>query len=151
MKTTLASLEADFVEFKQNTNKSVLELNALLTTKDEKILKLEKEINDLKSAKSQNQQTFSDFTVKQLQMEEQLKIQHSKCKCLEQKNTSLLGQISQVKENLNEEIVTLPMSEPQQNSNHTIFNIPTSNQFEKINDEYNHLTVTKGKIVQIYP
>jgi hypothetical protein len=42
MRTTLASLEADFVEFKQNTNKSVLELNTLLTTKDEKILKLEK-------------------------------------------------------------------------------------------------------------
>jgi hypothetical protein len=53
MKTTLASLEADFVEFKQNTNKSVLELNALLTTKDEKILKLGKEIDNLKSEKSQ--------------------------------------------------------------------------------------------------
>ena len=53
MKTTLASLEADFVEFKQNTNKSVLKLNALLTTKDEKILKLEKEIDNLKSEKSQ--------------------------------------------------------------------------------------------------
>ena len=53
MRTTLASLEADFVEFKQNTNKSVLELNALLTTKDEKILKLGKEIDNLKSEKSQ--------------------------------------------------------------------------------------------------
>ena len=68
-------------------------------------------------------------------MEEQLKIQHSKCKCLEQRNTSLLGQISQVKEYLNEEIATPPMSESQQNNSDTIVNILTSNQLERINYE----------------
>jgi hypothetical protein len=44
MKSNLASLEADFVDFKQHTDKEIIELNLALTEKDKDIEILKNEI-----------------------------------------------------------------------------------------------------------
>jgi uncharacterized membrane protein len=48
IKNNLASLEADYVQFKQNTDKAVSNLSVLMKNKDEEIEKLKSEISDLK-------------------------------------------------------------------------------------------------------
>ena len=51
VKTNLATLEADFVEFKQNTNKTITELSTTIFDKDIQIKNLENEITNLKTGR----------------------------------------------------------------------------------------------------
>jgi cell division protein FtsL len=48
VKTNLATLEADFIGFKQKTNKNITELNTTIFEKDIQIKNLENEITNLK-------------------------------------------------------------------------------------------------------
>ena len=75
MKHNLASLEADFVDFKQNTENKINEFSTLLTNKDKEIELLKTEITNLTNYN--NQKLVSDIVLKQMDMADELKsIQH---------------------------------------------------------------------------
>ena len=77
MRSSLASLEADFVIFKQNTPTSTNSLSAQLNDKNSEITALKDEITSLKATNLQQQQCISDLTLKIAQSEEEHK---KKCK-----------------------------------------------------------------------
>ena len=155
VKTNLASLEAEFVEFSQNTNRAIHELTTLLTNKDEEIQQLKYEINTLNITKTQNQKLLSDLTIKQFESEEQIKKLHNRCKSLEDKNTHLVCQIAAPREILkptehpgtsDKTIITPPTTKtPHPNDNpttattitttETTYKIPTANRFEHLTNE----------------
>ena len=141
MKDNLASLEADFVDFKQNTENTINEFSALLSNKDKEIEQLKSEITTLKIAKSDSQELISDLTLKQLQMEDEIKGIQNKFKSLEGKNSMLLHELSTLKnqdnqqreENDAQKSVQSPTTQPPTTQPLT-YTIPISNKFEPLNN-----------------
>ncbi|CAB3982963.1 Hypothetical predicted protein [Paramuricea clavata] len=103
-KTNLATLEADFIEFKQNTKKTITELSTTIFDKDIQIKNLENEITNLKTGYSKNQQLSSDLSLRQSEMEEELKKMHHKYKSLEEKNSILIGKLAALNESIESRI-----------------------------------------------
>jgi septal ring factor EnvC (AmiA/AmiB activator) len=99
MKSSLASLEADFVLFKQTAQMSINYLTFQLDNKDGEISNLKTEITLLKTTNVSQQQSICDLTLKQSQIEDELKKLKNKHKSLEKKNTDL----SQKLQTLNKE------------------------------------------------
>ncbi|CAB4031039.1 Hypothetical predicted protein [Paramuricea clavata] len=89
MKSSLASLEADFVLFKQTTQMSINVLKVQLDNKDGEINNLKTEITLLKTTNLSQQQSICDLNLKQSQIEDELKKLKNKHKSLEKKNTDL--------------------------------------------------------------
>jgi hypothetical protein len=148
MKDNLASLEADFVDFKQNTENTIIKFSALLSNKDKEIEQLKSEITTLKIAKSDSQELISDLTLKQLQMEDEIKGIQNKFKSLEGKNSMLLDELSTLKnqdnqqreENDAQKSVQSPTTQPPITQPLTC-TIPISNKFEPLNN----LQITTNK------
>ena len=69
MKDNLASLEANFVDFNQNTENTKNEFSVQLPNKDKEINQLKSEITNLKTDKSNNQQLISDIILKQVEIQ----------------------------------------------------------------------------------
>ena len=133
VKTNLATLEADFIWFKQNTNKTITELSTTIFNKDIQIKNLENEIIKLKTGYSKNQQLSSDLSLRQTEMEEELKKMHHKCKSLEEKNSMLIGKLAALNENIESRInddVTIESNSPASDAD-----ISTSNKFLSLSDE----------------
>ena len=142
MKSSLSTLEADFVEFAQSTKKEIQNLTETRTKKDQEIELLR---NDLNQTKSKSQQSFSDLTIQQMEMETKFKNLQEKYKILADKNTKLLCQISTLRDN------SLQPTKPPVNTNKTTdepkeeddltddtnsimetYNIPTANKLENL-------------------
>ena len=142
MKSSISTLEADFVEFAQNTKKEIQNLTETLTKKDQEIELLR---NDLNRTKTKSQQSFSDLTKQQMEMETKFKNLQEKYKILADKNTNLLCQISALRDD------SLQPTKPPVNTNKTTdepkeevdltddtnsimesYNIPTANKFENL-------------------
>jgi hypothetical protein len=70
IKTHLAALEADFVTYREENNKTVQNLTEIIEMKDTEINALKEEITLLKKNNDEKQQLISDLTVKQLEIEE---------------------------------------------------------------------------------
>jgi hypothetical protein len=96
MKCSLASLEADFVLFKQTTQQNINELTVKLSDKEDEINNLRNQITSLKTTNIQQQQSISDLTIKQMQNEDEIKKLHNKHKQLEKKNTTLLQKLQKL-------------------------------------------------------
>jgi uncharacterized protein (DUF3084 family) len=90
------SIKADFVEFAQSTKKEIQNLTETLTKKDQEIELLR---NDLNQTKTKSQQSFSDLTIQQMEMETKFNNLQEKYKILADKNTKLLCQISTLRDN----------------------------------------------------
>ncbi|CAB4013795.1 Hypothetical predicted protein, partial [Paramuricea clavata] len=73
MKSSLASLEADFVLFKQTTQMSINVLKVQLDNKDGEINNLKTEITLLKTTNLSQQQSICDLNLQQSQIEDELK------------------------------------------------------------------------------
>ena len=110
MKSSLSTLEADFVEFAQNTKKEIQNLTETLTKKDQEIELLR---NDLNRTKTKSQQSFSGLTIQQMEMETKFKNLQEKYKILADKNTKLLCQISALRDD------SLQPTKPPVNTNKT--------------------------------
>ena len=119
-----------------------------MKNKDEEIEKLKSEISNLKTTMQANKQSHSDLTLRQFQMEDELKNLHGKCKLLEEKNSDLLRKVVYLKESTQTSITTAIIPEdPNLNSSDTTtsqndysippscINIPTSNQYEFLPEE----------------
>ncbi|CAB4012015.1 Hypothetical predicted protein [Paramuricea clavata] len=144
MKSSLSTLEANFVEFAQSTKKEIQNFTETLTKKDQEIEILR---NDLNQTKTKSQQSFSDLTIQQMEMETKFKNLQEKYKILADKNTKLLCQISTLRNdslqptkppvNTNTNKTT---DEPKEevdltddtNSIMETYNIPTANKFENL-------------------
>ena len=148
IKTNLSKLEADFVEFTQNTKKTIEGLEDKLRKKDHELELLR---NELSESQVKNQQSFSDFTLKQLEMEAEIKKLQKRYQMLADNNTNPLCQISALRENPNQlvhqpdtsvEHCTTPQTaqKPGPSNEHTdtsktmetSYNIPVENKFEKL-------------------
>jgi hypothetical protein len=137
MRSNLASLEADFGDFKQHTDKEIIELNSALTEKDKDIEIVKNEITVLKSKQLSDQQTLSDVLLKQSEIEDEMKKIHKKCKVLEENNSTLTGKLVTLKEIIESndcEILSTPNT-PNLDEPTSTPNIPTTNQFLAIADE----------------
>ena len=128
MRTSLASLEADFVVFKQNTQTSMNSLSTQLSDKNSEITVLNDEITSLKATNLQQQQCISDLTLKIAQSEEEHKKMQNKLKQLEKKNTSILQKIQTQNKESSE------TNEETNEQNQTTIAIPTKNNFETLQD-----------------
>jgi hypothetical protein len=136
------SIKADIVEFAQSTKKEIQNLTETLTKKDQEIELLR---NDLNQTKTKSQQSFSDLTIQQMEMETKFNNLQEKYKILADKNTKLLCQISTLRDD------SLQPTKPPVNTNKTTdepkeevdltddtnsimetYNIPTANKFENL-------------------
>jgi hypothetical protein len=131
MKSSLASLEADFVLFKQATQMSINDLTVQLDNKDGEINNLKNEITLLKTTNLNQKQSICDLTLKQSQIEDELKKLKNKHKSLEKKNTDQLQKLQTLnKENIQTNEETTSQIQP----NITVL---ISNSFGTLKDNLN--------------
>ena len=128
MKNSLATLEADYVLFKQTSQTKINELTTLINNKDDEISSLKNEITTLKKASVNHQQFISDSTLKQSQTDDEMKKLQNKCRLLEKKNTDLLQKIVKKNEENNNSIKET--QDPNASTSTTMIN--TSNSFNPI-------------------
>ena len=142
IKLHLSNLEADFISFKENTNKQIRELKETIHKKDEEIRLLKNEITSLKSTNKDKQQTMCDLTSKQLCMEEQI----NKINNEHDKQGKLIQNICK-KQNVFETEATETKPQPSTTTNDNnnedkcTYSIPTSNNFDVLNKETSNLPV----------
>jgi septal ring factor EnvC (AmiA/AmiB activator) len=131
MKSSLASLEGDFVLFKQTTQMSINDLTVQLDNKDDEISNLKTEITLLKTTNLSQQQSICDLNLKQSQIEDELKKLKNKHKSLEKKNTDLLQKLQTLnKENIQTNEETTSQIQPN-------ITVPISNSFGTLEDNLN--------------
>jgi hypothetical protein len=131
MKSSLASLEADFVLFKQTTQMSINDLTVQLDNKEGEISNLKTEITLLKTTNLSQQQSICNLTLKQSQIEDELKKLKNKHKSLEKKNTDLLQKLQTLnKENIQTNEETTSQIQPN-------IAVPISNSFGSLEDNMN--------------
>jgi len=132
IKNLLASLEAEFIEYKQGTNITLTKLNTAVCEKDKELVLLRNEISSLKTDHFKTQQFSSDLSLKQSYLEDNLQKLTHKCKSLAEKNSMLLGKLAA----LNEDKETHSLNNtPTVPDTPTITSISTSNSFQPLVDE----------------
>ena len=139
IKNLLANLESDFVEYKQNTDKTLAELNTTLNEKDKEIDSLKNEINSLQLDCTKAHELSYDLSIKQSNLEEDLKKLNLNYKSLEEKNSSLVGKLAALNENIENHTHN---NETTASDAPTIVNIPTSNSFQPLMDQSSNETAT---------
>jgi hypothetical protein len=144
IKTHLAALEADFVTYKEENNKTVQNLTEIIEMKDTEINALKEEIMLLKKNNDEKQQLISDLTVKQLEIEEKISSSTKEQKKQFERNTNMITSLMKKQDtketpvtssNNNEELPATSCNSPQ-----TSITIPTSNQFDIFNEISNPTT-----------
>ncbi|CAB4001829.1 G2 M phase-specific E3 ubiquitin- ligase-like [Paramuricea clavata] len=126
LKNIIANLESEFVTYKIDANTKLEELYKTLEKKDNEIAMLKQEITNLKTINNNQQQTLSDLSLKQLEIEESIEHLQSEHKNEREKSKKLaVKEIAAAKS-------TSPDKETQPPPTHTILNciIPTANRFE---------------------
>lgn len=150
VKSNLATLESDFTDFKQITQRVTEELSCSLKNKDKEIDHLKERINFLLFSKDAQQQLLSDVIVKQLQMEQEIGDLHAKCKKIQTNKTKTNdSQPSNQSYTTNQPTDCKERSTPDTPEEHSIsppptnndentmqhYSIPTENRFEALNNE----------------
>ena len=159
MKNSLASLEADFIEFKQETNKTIGDLMDQNHCKDQEIKHLKGQISTLNDAKNQHQQNYSDLSLKHALLEEKITNLQRKHKTLEDKNSQILQQLTVMKQNMNTDhespnssvtenpLTQLKESTPTESDNQEhIYQVPTSNPFEPLSTTRANINETPASV-----
>jgi hypothetical protein len=151
MKTCLSTLESDFVEFAQNTKKTIQDLSEALTKKDSEINSL---VDNQNKCQTSNQQLISDLTVQNLQLKDDIKDIQNKHKQLANKNSKLTSQVLALQQKINELIkdestTTNPTNTPLDTSNEVLnptnhnsngpgqpenFSVPVNNRFDMLSE-----------------
>jgi chromosome segregation ATPase len=122
IKTHLAALEADFVTYKEENNKTVQNLTEIIEMKDTEINALKEEIMLLKKNNDEKQQLISDLTVKQLEIEEKISSSTKEQKKQFERNTNMITSLMKKQDtketpvtssNNNEELPATSCNSPQ--------------------------------------
>ena len=159
MKNSLASLEADFIEFKQETNKTIGDLMDQNHCKDQEIKHLKGQISTLNDAKNQHQQNYSDLSLKHALLEEKITNLQRKHKTLEDKNSQILQQLTVMKQKMNTDhespnssVTQNPLTQPKESTptksdnQELIYQVPTSNPFEPLSTPRANINETPASV-----
>lgn len=142
IKSHLADLEADFVIYKENTNSTIKDLKETIEKKDEEITSLKEEILSLKSSDKDKQQTLSDLTIKQLQIEDEISSINKEHKQFQEKNTNLIRSVMR-KQDEHESYISASTSCDNAETPtwasmaSSTYTVPTSNSFEVLSGNTN--------------
>ena len=126
IKSQVATLEAEFILYKENNSKHINELLDHLQQKDVAINCLQNELSELQKINKHKQEAICDLTIQQSEMENKIQGLNNKQKKLEENYANLI-----ILMHKQEETITTLTSTPTAltSDNEIIPNIPTSNSF----------------------